>query len=120
MAKIMIVDDSKTSRKIIKTVCEENGYEIAAEAVNGEDAVAKYKEVRPDVVTLDITMPVLDGISALKDIIAYDKDAKVIMITAAGQKGKVVECVEAGAKDFLTKPFDKKEIIKVINKVAGV
>ncbi len=117
MANILIVDDSKTSRKMIKNVIEQSGNTVIGEAVNGEEAVAKFKELHPDIVTMDITMPVKDGVSALKDIMAEDPDAKVVMVTAAGQKGKVKECVELGAKDFLSKPFDKKEIQAVVDKV---
>ena len=83
MAKILLVDDSKTSRKILKGILEESGHEIIGEAVNGEDGIAKYKELKPELTTMDITMPVLDGLEALRQIMEYDKSAKVIMVTAA-------------------------------------
>lgn len=116
MAKILIVDDSRTSRKILKNIIEENGYEIAGEAENGEIGVNLYKELKPDLVTLDITMPVMDGVSALKAIMEYDSSAKVIMVTAAGQKGNVVEAIKLGAFEFVTKPFDPDVIKDVFGK----
>jgi two-component system chemotaxis response regulator CheY len=114
MAKILIVDDSRTSRKILRTILESHGHEILDEAVNGQEAVLKFQQLKPEVVTLDITMPVLDGVEALQMIKALDKDAKVVMVTAAGQKNKMIDCIKAGANEFLTKPFDEKEIVDVI------
>lgn len=115
MANILIVDDSRTSRKILRSILEEKGHTVVDEAVNGEEGVRKFQEQKPDIVTLDITMPIVDGIEALKMIMALKKDAKVVMITAAGQKEKMVECVKNGASEFITKPFDKEEIIRVID-----
>lgn len=86
MAKILIVDDSKTSRKILRNILEDSGHEVVGEAINGEEAVVKYKELQPDITTMDITMPVMDGLQALKEIMDTDKNAKVVMVTAAGQK----------------------------------
>lgn len=117
MAKILLVDDSKTSRKILRGILEENGHEIIGEAVNGEDALVKYKELQPDIVTMDITMPVMDGLEALKAIMDYNKNAKVVMVTAAGQKTKMVDAVKYGAAEFLTKPFEAAQIVEIINKV---
>lgn len=117
MAKILIVDDSKTSRKILRGILEENGHEIIGEAGNGKEAVSKYIELKPDITTMDITMPVMNGLDALKQIVDYDKNAKVVMITAAGQKTKMVDAVKYGASDFLAKPFDSDQIIDIINKV---
>ena len=116
MGKIMIVDDSRTSRKILRVILEEAGFEVVAEATDGEMAVEKYKELNPEVVTMDITMPKLDGVGALSQIIEYDPDAKVIMVTAAGQKSNVVEAIKIGAYEFVTKPFDETVILDVINK----
>lgn len=117
MAKILIVDDSKTSRKILKSILVENGHEIIGEAINGEEAVLKYTELRPDITTMDITMPVKDGLEALKDIKEIDKNAKVIMVTAAGQKTKMVDAIKYGAMDFLTKPFEAAQIIEIIDRI---
>lgn len=117
MAKILIVDDSKTSRKILKSILIENGYEVIGEAKNGEEAISKYKELRPDITTMDITMPVMDGLEALKEIIDIDKNAKVVMVTAAGQKTKMVDAVKYGAVEFLTKPFEAAQIIEIIERV---
>lgn len=117
MAKVLIVDDSRTSRKILRNLLEETGYEIAGEAVNGDEGYIKYKELAPDLVTMDITMPVTDGIQALQLIKHFDKDAKVVMITAAGQKEKMMQALKEGAAEFITKPFEKEEVINTISKV---
>lgn len=117
MAKILIVDDSRTSRKMLRSILEEDGHEIIEEAVNGQEGVQKFQSSKPDIVTMDITMPVLDGVEALKMIKALKPDSKVIMVTAAGQKNKMIDCIKAGADDFLTKPFDKEEILSVIKKL---
>lgn len=118
MAKILIVDDSRTSRKMLRSILESNGHEILDEAVNGQDGVQKFQALRPDVITLDITMPIVDGVEALKMIKALDANAKVVMVTAAGQKNKMIDCIKAGANEFLTKPFDQQEILDVIAKMA--
>ena len=117
MAKILIVDDSRTSRKILKNILELHNYDIVGEAVNGEEGFEKYIELKPDVVTLDITMPVLDGISSLKKIIDYDTKACVIMVTAAGQKNKMVDAIKSGASEFIQKPFEPDQILTVLNEV---
>ncbi|MDO5521583.1 MAG: response regulator [bacterium] len=116
MAKILIVDDSRTSRKFLRNILEENHHEIIGEAKNGLEAIEKYKELRPDLTTMDITMPELDGIGALKEIMEFDQHAKVIMVTAAGQKNKIVEAVKYGAIDYVTKPFDPEKIEASIEK----
>lgn len=117
MAKILLVDDSKTSRKFLRTMLETDHHEVIGEAADGEEGVAKYKELHPDLVTMDITMPHVDGIEALKQIMEYDKEAKVIMVTAAGQKGKMVDAIKHGAKDFLAKPFEAEQIRNIINNI---
>ena len=119
MAKILIVDDSRTSRKMLRNILESNGHEIIDEAVNGQEGVQKFQALKPDVVTLDITMPVVDGVEALKMIKALDPESKVVMVTAAGQKNKMIECIKAGANEFLTKPFEQQEIVDVINKTSN-
>lgn len=117
MAKILIVDDSKTSRKFLRNMLEQAGHEIVAEAVNGAEGVEKFRIYRPDITTMDITMPVLCGIDAVKDIIEIDPDAKIIMVTAAGQKANMIEALKKGAADFIQKPFDMDVIVNTIEKV---
>ncbi len=117
MSRILIVDDSRTSRKILRGLLEEAGHEVIAEAENGEEGVNKYKELKPDVTTLDITMPVMDGLEALVKIREFDNKAKVIMVTAAGQQNKMVEAIKNGASEFVTKPFEKENILKIIEKM---
>lgn len=110
--RIMIVDDSSLIRKMLRGLLEKNGYTVVAEAVNGAEAVEMYDMIQPDVVTLDITMPVMDGVEALKQIKAKDSKANVIMITAAGQQDKVVEALKSGANLFIMKPFNEEDVIK--------
>ena len=117
MARILIVDDSRTSRKFLKEMLEGANHEIVAEAVNGVEGIEKYKTFTPDIVTMDITMPILDGIGAVKEIININPDAKVIMVTAAGQKNNMVEALKCGAADFIQKPFDSEVILATIEKV---
>lgn len=117
MVKILIVDDSMTSRKVLRGILEGAGYEIVGEASDGIEGTKLYSELKPDIVTLDITMPVLDGISALQRIKDIDFEAKVIMVTAAGQKSKMVEAVKYGATEFVAKPFDEEQLLAIIEKV---
>ena len=117
MAKILIVDDSKTSRKFLRNMLEQAGHEIVAEAVDGAEGVEKFRIYTPDITTMDITMPVLGGIDAVKDIIEIDPDAKIIMVTAAGQKANMIEALKKGAADFIQKPFDMDVIVNTIEKV---
>lgn len=117
MATILIVDDSRTSRKMLRNLLEQAGHTVVDEAVNGEEGLNKYKEYHPDIVTMDITMPVLDGIEALKAIMVEDSSAKVVMVTAAGQKNKMVEAVKYGAAEFIAKPFEAGQIAAMIAEV---
>ena len=117
MADILIVDDSKTSRKFLRNMLEEAGHKIVAEAVNGAEGVEKYRIYHPDIVTMDITMPVLDGIDAVGEIMKMDPAAKVIMVTAAGQRTNLVEALKRGAADFIQKPFESEIILNTIEKV---
>ncbi len=117
MAKILIVDDSKSSRKILKSILEADGHEIIGEAVNGEEGVTMYQDLNPDITTMDITMPIMDGIESLTQIMAISKSAKVIMVSASAQKSKILDSLKLGAAEFLPKPFDQDQIINVINKV---
>ena len=119
MASILIVDDSRTSRKILKGILESEGYEVVGEATNGQEGYDRYVELKPDIVTMDITMPVLDGIEALKKIKGEYPDAKVVMVTAAGQKTKMVEAVQNGANEFVSKPFEPEQLKQIIDKVMG-
>jgi two-component system chemotaxis response regulator CheY len=114
MSTVLIVDDSKTSRSMLRNILTENGYEVVDEAVNGQEGYEKYCELKPEFVTLDITMPIMDGIEALVKIKEANPAAKVIMVTAAGQKGKMIEAIKLGASEFVTKPFETKQIISIL------
>lgn len=117
--KILIVDDAAFMRMMIKDILTKNGYDVVAEAGDGAQAIEKYKEHRPDLVTMDITMPEVDGISALKEIKKIDPDAKVIMCSAMGQQAMVIDAIQAGAKDFIVKPFQADRVIEAIKKTLG-
>ena len=117
MAKILIVDDSKTSRKFLRNMLEDAGHEIVSEAVNGVEGVEKFRLYKPDVVTMDITMPDMDGITAVRKIIELNPDAKIIMVSAMGQKPMIKEALEAGAKDFIVKPFDSAKIVNTLSSI---
>lgn len=114
MHKALIVDDSKTSRSLLRNILEENGYEVVGEAGNGQEGFDMYCELKPDFATLDITMPIMDGIETLSKIKDFDPEAKIIMVTAAGQKSKMLEAIKLGAAEFVTKPFETKQIISII------
>lgn len=114
---VVIVDDSIFIRKTLRGILEDMGYQVVGEAVNGLEGVEEYKRCNPDILTLDITMPEMDGIAALKEIKAYDKKAKVIMVTAAGQQSKVIEALKLGAEKFIMKPFEKEELKKAIEEL---
>lgn len=120
MANILIVDDSKTSRKILRGILEGAGHTIIGEAGNGEEGYIKFKELKPDIVTMDITMPTMDGLEALQLMKKADEGVKVVMITALGQKEKMVQAIKFGASEFITKPLQDAEVIKAISKVAGL
>ena len=117
MANFLIVDDSRTSRKILRGILEEAGHTILGEATNGQEGYDKYVELQPDIVTMDITMPVLDGIGGLKKIKEAFPESKVVMVTAAGQKNKMVEAVESGADEFIPKPYDADQLLTTLGKV---
>ena len=117
MRTAIIIDDSKTSRSILRNILEANNYEVLAEATNGEEGFDKYQELQPDFVTLDITMPVMDGIETLTKIKEFDPDAVVIMVTAAGQKQKMLEAIKLGAAEFVTKPFETGQIISILESI---
>ncbi len=117
MPRILVVDDAVFMRHSLKLILEKAGYEIVGEAEDGSVAVNKYKELRPDIVTMDITMPQLDGVSALKMIRSFDAKAKVIMISAMGQEGLVKEAVISGAIAFIVKPFKEDVVIETLKKI---
>ena len=117
MSTVMIVDDSKTSRYMLRSILVQNGYEVIAEAENGQEGYDKYCELNPDFVTLDITMPVMDGLEALEEIMKFDKKAKVVMITAAGQQVKVIQALKIGAEKFVVKPFDKEKVRRTLEEM---
>lgn len=120
MAKnVLICDDAAFMRMMIKDILTKNGYNVAGEAENGVKAVEKYKELSPDLVLMDITMPEMDGIQALKEIKKQDSGAKVIMCSAMGQQAMVIESIQAGAKDFIVKPFQAERVIEAVKKVVG-
>ena len=120
MAKnILICDDAAFMRMMIKDILTKNGYNIAGEAENGQKAVEKYAELKPDLVLMDITMPEMDGIEALKRIKAADPSESVIMCSAMGQQAMVIESIQSGAKDFIVKPFQADRVIEAVQKVVG-
>lgn len=119
MAKVLIVDDAAFMRMMLKDILTKNGFEVVGEACDGVQAVAQYKELNPDVVTLDITMPNMDGIQAVKEIRAVNGDAKVVMCSAMGQQAMVIESIQAGAKDFIVKPFQPERVLEAIAKALG-
>ena len=119
MAKILIVDDAAFMRMMSKDILTKNGYNIAGEAENGAKAVEKYNELKPDLVLMDITMPEMDGIQALKKIKETDPNASVIMCSAMGQQAMVIESIQSGAKDFIVKPFQADRVLEAVQKVVG-
>lgn len=121
MAKrILITDDALFMRVTLKNILTQNGYEVCGEAANGEESVKLYQELKPDLVTMDITMPEMDGITALKEIKKIDPQANVVMCTAMGQKNMVVEAIQSGAKDFIVKPFQPERVLEAIKKLVAV
>jgi two-component system chemotaxis response regulator CheY len=108
--RVLVVDDALIMRKRIRDIAEEAGWEVAGEAKDGEEAVALFRQKRPDLVTLDIVMPNLDGVSALKQMMHEDPQARVVMVSAVNQKEKLAECIQAGAIDFIVKPFEKASL----------
>lgn len=112
---VVVVDDSKLSRKILRNILEEAGYAVIAEATDGEEGIAAYLQFKPDVVTMDITMPNMNGMESLQEILAMDKKAQVVMISAAGQQKKIIEAIKMGAKRFITKPFEADDVISCMD-----
>jgi two-component system chemotaxis response regulator CheY len=114
--RILIVDDAAFMRMMIKDILTKHGYEVVGEAENGTKAVQIYKELKPDLVTMDITMPEMDGIQAVREIKKIDSSAKIIMCSAMGQQMMVMEAIQAGARDFVVKPFQQERVIQAVEK----
>jgi len=116
---VLITDDTAFMRMTLRNVIQKNGFTVVGEASDGEEAVNKYKELRPDLVTMDITMPKMDGISAIKEIMKFDSNARIIVCSAMGQKPMVIEALNAGARDFLVKPFDAQRVVEALHKASS-
>src|SRR3712207_2324437 len=116
MARVLVVDDAAFMRKMVTDALTKGGHEVVGEAGTGVEAVDRYRDLRPDVTTLDITMPEKDGLAALKEIIELDPSAKVVMCSALGQESKVLESIKLGAKDFVVKPFQAPRVLEAIGK----
>ena len=119
MATVLVVDDAAFMRMMLKDILTKGGYDVVGEAADGNEAVAKYNELKPDLVTLDITMPNKDGLQALKEIRDNDPNATRIMCSAVGQQAMVIDAIQAGAKDFVVKPFQPDRVLESIHKVLG-
>ena len=117
--RILIVDDAAFMRMMIKDILVKNGFEVVGEAADGLQAIDKYMELKPDLVTMDITMPEMDGIAALKAIKEKDPTAKIIMCSAMGQQAMVIDAISAGANDFIVKPFQADRVVEAIEKALG-
>ena len=117
--RVLVVDDAAFMRMMVKDILSKNGYEIVGEAENGMKALEKYQELKPDLVTMDITMPEMDGITAVKEIKKVDPGAKVVMCSAMGQQAMVIEAIQAGARDFIVKPFQAARVLEAIRKAVG-
>lgn len=120
MWNVLIVDDAAFMRLSIKTMLEKNGFKIIGEAENGAIGVQKYKELRPDIVTMDLTMPEMTGIEALKAIKSYDSNAKIVMVSSMGQESMVRDSIINGAKSFIVKPFKEEQIVQTLRKLLEV
>jgi two-component system chemotaxis response regulator CheY len=117
--RVLIVDDAIFMRNMIKDIFSDQQYEVVGEAANGVEAVEKYKDLKPDLITMDIVMPFKSGIEATREILAFQKDALIIMCSALGQESLVMEAIEAGAADFVVKPFKPEDVLRVVQKVMG-
>jgi len=117
MVKVLVADGTTFMRMMIKDILINNGFEVVGEAVNGDEAIDKYKELLPDLVTMEITMPRCDGIAALKEIMKINPSAKVVMCSTMGQQARVIESIQTGAKDFIVKPFQPERVIASLRKL---
>jgi two-component system chemotaxis response regulator CheY len=116
MARVLVVDDAAFMRKLLSDALASGGHEVVGEAGNGSDAVDRFQELKPELTTLDITMPEKDGLAALAEIMAIDPNAKVVMCSALGQESKVLEAVKLGARDFVVKPFQTDRVLEAVGK----
>lgn len=114
--RILVVDDAAFMRMMIRDILTKNNFEVVGEATNGEEAVKKYTELKPDLVTLDITMPGMDGVTVLKKIRQLDPNARVVMCSAMGQQAMVVEAIQSGAMDFINKPFHPQKVVEILRR----
>jgi len=119
MAKVLIVDDAAFMRMVLRNMLEKNGFEVVGDAETGAKGVQQYKHLHPDIVTMDITMPDMDGITAVKEIKSSDPAARIIMCSAMGQQAMVMDAIKAGAADFIVKPFQEERVIESLRKVLG-
>jgi two-component system, chemotaxis family, chemotaxis protein CheY len=119
MARVLVVDDAAFMRKVLTDTLSKGGHEVVGEASNGLEAVDRFRELRPELTTLDITMPEKDGLTALREILSFDPSARVVMCSALGQESKVLEAIRAGAKDFVVKPFQPERVLDAISKAVG-
>jgi two-component system chemotaxis response regulator CheY len=116
-AKVLVVDDAVFMRRMLSGILKQGGHEVVAEAANGRESVEQYKKSKPDVVTMDIIMPEMGGIEAVKEIVAQDKNAKILIVSAMGQQQLVVEAIQAGAKDFIVKPFEASRVLSAVDRL---
>jgi two-component system chemotaxis response regulator CheY len=119
MARVLIVDDAAFMRKMLGDVLAKGGHEVIGEGANGVEAITQFQSLRPDIMTLDITMPEKDGLAALREILTLEPGAKIIMCSALGQESKVLEAIKSGAKDFVVKPFQADRVLDAIGKALG-
>jgi two-component system chemotaxis response regulator CheY len=116
--RLLVVDDAMIMRAIIRDIATKAGWEVVGEAANGVEGVARYRELRPDLVTLDLVMPEMDGVETLRALRLEHPDARVVMVTAIDQRAKLSECIQLGAIDFVVKPFDKERLLSLLQKYA--
>ncbi|UCC74752.1 MAG: response regulator [Gemmatimonadota bacterium] len=116
---VLIVDDAIFMRTMIADILKGAGFEVVGEASSGSEAVEKYKELKPDLVTMDIVMPDMGGIDAVREIVKFDPDARILMCSAMGQQGLVVEAIQAGARDFVVKPFQPSRVLEAVQRLLG-
>lgn len=117
--KVLVVDDAAFMRMMVKDIVQKNGFEVVGEASNGVEAIEEFKKSQPDLITMDITMPEMDGITAVKEIKKIDSNARIIMCSAMGQQAMVMEAIQAGARDFIVKPFQSDRVIEALTKALG-